>query len=118
MFDSLILVFILGMIIPFFLAQIMPNSKWLIGYAVCFGIFVLFIHYEHLTTPSERRGNGFVYAWAVLMTRLIYTSGSVGIINRAVVLAYKSRGYKINIWFIVNIIFLDWMLIYIALKMW
>ncbi|MEH1811039.1 MAG: hypothetical protein V7K26_00635 [Nostoc sp.] len=114
MLDSLILVFILAVIIPFFIAQIMPNSKWLIGYAICFGTFAISQYYNHLTTPIEQRGNGFVYAWAMLANYLINTSGTVGIIDRAIVLYFKSRGYKINIWFIVNIIFLDWMLVYIA----
>ncbi|ODG97478.1 hypothetical protein A4S05_13345 [Nostoc sp. KVJ20] len=92
----------------------MPNSKWLIGYAICFGTFAISEYYNHLTTPIEQRGNGFVYAWAMLANYLINTSGTVGIIDRAIVLYCKSRGYKINIWFIVNIIFLDWMLVYIA----
>ncbi|MDZ8091837.1 MAG: hypothetical protein RMZ42_07820 [Nostoc sp. DedQUE05] len=114
MFDSLLLFFILATIIPFFLAQIMPNSKWLIGYAICFGSFVVSEYYNHLTTPIEQRANGFVYALAMLANYLINTSGTLGIIDRAIVLYFKSRGYKINIWLIVNIIFLDFMLVYIA----
>lgn len=118
MFTSIVLLFILALIIPFFIAQMMPTMKWLIVYTITFGTLALLQHYNHLTTPSEQRGNGFVYLLGVGLIRFIYTSGVVGIINRAIVLYYKSRGYRINLLFIFNIITLDFMLIYIGLLMW
>ncbi|OUL35583.1 hypothetical protein BV372_10645 [Nostoc sp. T09] len=118
MFTSIVLLFILALIIPFFIAQMMPTVKWLIIYTISFGTLALLQHYKHLTTPSEQRGNGFAYLLGVGLIRFIYTSGVVGIINRAIILNYTSRGYRINIWFIVYIITLDVMLIYIAFLMW
>lgn len=118
MFDSLVVFFILVLIIPFLIAQIMPTMKWLIAYTISFALLAGFLHYQHLTTSIEQRGNGFVYLLGIFTTRLLYTSGSVGIINRAIVLNYKSRGHRINTLFIVNMILLDVTLIYISLLIW
>ncbi|RCJ42183.1 hypothetical protein A6770_08200 [Nostoc minutum NIES-26] len=118
MFDPLILTFVLGLIIPFCLAQIMPNMKWLIAYAFSFGTLATYLHYDHLTRPIERQGNGFVYLFATALIYLISLSGIIGIVNRSVILFLKSEGYKINILFIINILCLDVMIIYIAFLMW
>ncbi|MEH2087581.1 hypothetical protein [Nostoc sp.] len=111
MIDSLILFFILLLIIPFIIAMIMPNIKWLIGYAICFGTLAIWLYYEHITTPSYQQGNGFSYAFGIAAASLFDTSIIVGIINKSIVLYFKSRGYTINIWLIVNLVFLDLMLI-------
>ncbi len=92
----------------------MPNMKWLIIYALFFGTLAIYLYYEHETTPNERRGNGFSYAFATALIYLISISGIIGIVNRAVILFLKSGGYKINILFIINILIIDMILIYIA----
>lgn len=111
MIDSLIVFFILLLTIPFLIAQIMPNIKWLIGYAIYFGTLAIWLYYEHITTPTYRQGNGFSYAFGIVGVCLFNTSIIVGIINRAIVLYLKSRRYTMNIWFIVSLVFLDLMLI-------
>jgi len=111
MIDSLIVFFILLLIIPFIIAQIMPNIKWLIAYAIFFGTLAIWLYYEHITTPTYRQGNGFSYAFGIASACLFDTSIIVGIINRAIVLYFQSIGYTIKIWFIISLFFLDLMLI-------
>lgn len=111
MIDSLIIFFILLLITPFIIAQIMPNSKWLIAYTVFFGTLAIVLYYNHITTPINRRGNGFSDAFGRVAACLFYTSIIVGIINRAIVLYFKSIDFTINIWFIVSLVFLNLMLI-------
>lgn len=86
MIDSLIVFFILLLTIPFLIAQIMPNIKWLIGYAIFLGTLAIWLYYEHITTPTYRQGNGFSYAFGIVAACLFNTSIIVGIINRAIVL--------------------------------
>ncbi|MFN6519528.1 MAG: hypothetical protein RMY29_034235 [Nostoc sp. CreGUA01] len=111
MIDSLILFFILVLTIPFIIAQLMPNTKWLIAYTIFFGTLAALLYYDHITTPINRRGNGFSYAFALFAIYLFHTSIVVGIINRSIVLYFKSIGFTINIWFIVGLVLLDAMLI-------
>ncbi|MEH2105725.1 hypothetical protein [Nostoc sp.] len=111
MFDSLILLFISLLTIPFLIAQVMPNRKWLIAYAIFFGTLAICLYYNHVTTPIERRGNGFSYAFGIADACLFYTSGIVGILNRAIVLYLKSIAYTMKIWFIASIVILDAILI-------
>ncbi|MEH2347002.1 MAG: hypothetical protein V7K55_03190 [Nostoc sp.] len=111
MISSLIVFFILVLTIPFIIAQIMPNRKWLIAYTVFFGTLAIVLYYNHITTPINQRGNGFSYAFGITAACLSYTSIIVGIINRAIVLYFKSIDFTINIWFIVSLVLLDAILI-------
>ncbi|QMS90324.1 hypothetical protein HUN01_23080 [Nostoc edaphicum CCNP1411] len=111
MIESLIVLFILCLAIPFVIAQIMPNKKWLIAYTIFFGTLAIALYYNHLTTPINERGNGFSYAFGIAAACLFDTSIIVGIINRAIVLHLKSINFTINIWLIVSLILLDAILI-------
>ncbi|ODG98159.1 hypothetical protein A4S05_10665 [Nostoc sp. KVJ20] len=111
MIYSLIVFFLLLLTIPFVIAQIMPNKKWLIAYTIFFGTLAIALYYNHLTTPTYRQGNGFSYAFGIAGACLFDTSIIVGIINRAIVLYFRSIGYTIKIWFIISLFFLDLMLI-------
>ncbi|MDZ8080422.1 MAG: hypothetical protein RMY36_021330 [Nostoc sp. SerVER01] len=82
--------FILLLTIPFVIAQIMPNSKWLIAYTIFFGTLAILLYYNHITTPINRRGDGFSYAFGIAGACLFNTSIIVGIINRTIVLYFKS----------------------------
>ncbi|WP_334772219.1 hypothetical protein [Nostoc sp.] len=84
-------------------------------YYFFFGTLAIWLYYEHITTPTYRQGNGFSYAFGIAGACLFDTSIIVGIINRAIVLYFKSIGYTINIWFIVSLVFLDPMLIVLIL---
>ncbi|RCJ23499.1 hypothetical protein A6S26_02880 [Nostoc sp. ATCC 43529] len=103
--------FLLVLIIPFVIAQIMPNTKCLIAYTLVFGTLAIWLYYEHITTPTYKHGNGFSYLFGITAASLFDTSIIVGIINKAIVLYFKSEGYTINIWLIVSLVLLDVMLI-------
>ncbi|MCC5645651.1 hypothetical protein LC607_22440 [Nostoc sp. CHAB 5824] len=111
MIDSLILLFLMFLAIPFAIAQIMPNKKWLIAYTIFFGTLAIALYYNHLTTPSYRQGNGFSYIFGKAAACLFNTSIIVGIINRATVLYLRSINVTINIWLIVSLILLNLILI-------
>jgi hypothetical protein len=111
MIDSLILLFLMFLAIPFAIAQIMPNQKWLIAYTIFFGTLAIALYYNHLTTPINRRGNGFSYAFGIAAACLFNTSIIVGIINRATVLYLRSINVTMNIWLIVSLVLLNLMLI-------
>lgn len=106
-----ILFFIFLLVMPFSIAQIMPNRKWLIGYSICFATLAFLLYHNHLTTPIERRGNGVVYFFANAAACLFYTSGIVGIINRTIVLYLRLKGYRINIWMTLGLFFIDSILV-------
>ncbi|WP_334843476.1 hypothetical protein [Nostoc sp.] len=111
MIDTLILLFLLFLAIPFAIAQIMPNKKWLIAYTIFFGTLAIVLYYEHITTPINRRGDGFSYIFGKVAACLFYTSIIVGIINRATVLYLRSTNVTINIWLIVSLVLLNLILI-------
>ncbi|MBD2533359.1 hypothetical protein H6G97_28880 [Nostoc flagelliforme FACHB-838] len=111
MIDTLILLFLLFLAIPFAIAQIMPNKKWLIAYTIFFGTLAIVLYYEHITTPINRRGDGFSYIFGKVAACLFYTSIIVGIINRATVLYLRSINVTINIWLIVSLVLLNVILI-------
>ena len=104
---SFILLFLFFLTIPFAIAQIMPNKKWLIAYAIFFGTLAILLYYNHLATPINRRGDGFSYAFGIACACLFDTSIVVGIINRAIVLHLKSIDFTIDIWVIVSLVLLN-----------
>ncbi|MFN6562768.1 MAG: hypothetical protein RMY28_023655 [Nostoc sp. ChiSLP01] len=111
MIESLIVFFILLLTVPFIIAQFMPNIKCLITYTIFFGTLAIWLYYQHITTPFNQRGNGFSYLFGITAASLFDTSIIVGIINKAIVLFFKSEGYTINIWLILSLVLLDVMLI-------
>ncbi|OKH40691.1 hypothetical protein FACHB389_06710 [Nostoc calcicola FACHB-389] len=76
-----------------------------------FGTLAILLYYNHVTTPINRRGNGFFYAFVIAAACLFYTSIFVGIINRSIVLYFKSIDFTINIWFLVSLVLLNAILI-------
>lgn len=116
---NMIWLFIFLTIIPFVIAQIMPDKKWLIAYAIFFGTLAIALYYNHLTTPINRREDSFSYAFVIAGACLFDTSIIVGIINRAIVLYLRSIDFTIDILLILSLVLLDailLVLIFIGLR--
>jgi hypothetical protein len=60
MIYSLILLFLLFLSIPFAIAQIMPNKKWLIAYAIFFWTLAILLYYNHLHNVNQSARRWFL----------------------------------------------------------
>lgn len=91
--DSFLLMpIILAFFVPFLIALVMPNKKWLATWAVFLVMIIAYIYNDYRHTPINARGAG---EWVGIILYSVLCFGcTVGVVTRGVALYLQAVGWR------------------------